>query len=320
MTDIVDELRARALQGRFNLEAADEIERLRAELSEQCRLLGMSGEREAKHLAQIAALEKERDDLRDQVGAWIKANAPGGWIDTMRAELAQHRAARIAYASEFDGDVDSIHENIRNLKKERDALAVKVPDEIERLRAELKDRETFIEGYREQSVEDVALYIEKLRTAELERDALRAELDALKGRKHLGTLHDDGYFLWREGQRPPASNYAGWSMKLYAHPVSADVPEGWLRAIDEALVVTHLGVANAEDSYEDAKRKLDALIGWHCDVVTDPAVNGGWKLVPVEILDRFPEINQNNYNHDDVCNLNAWGVELVLAAAPGAKS
>lgn len=69
MTDIVDELRARALQGRFNLEAADEIERLRAELSEQCRLLGMSGEREAKHLAQIAALEKERDDLRAKIDA-----------------------------------------------------------------------------------------------------------------------------------------------------------------------------------------------------------------------------------------------------------
>ena len=34
MTDIVDELRARALQGRFNLEAADEIERLRAEFVE----------------------------------------------------------------------------------------------------------------------------------------------------------------------------------------------------------------------------------------------------------------------------------------------
>ena len=66
MTDIVDELRARALQGRFNLEAADEIERLRAELSEQCRLLGMSGEREAKHLAQIATLEKERDALRSK--------------------------------------------------------------------------------------------------------------------------------------------------------------------------------------------------------------------------------------------------------------
>ena len=78
MTDIVDELRARALQGRFNLEAADEIERLRAELSEQCRLLGMSGEREAKHLAQIAALEKERDALRAKIEA-MERQEPAGY-------------------------------------------------------------------------------------------------------------------------------------------------------------------------------------------------------------------------------------------------
>ena len=38
------------------------------------------------------------------------------------------------------------------------------------------------------------------------------------------------------------------------------------------------------------------------------------KLVPVELIDRFPEINPNNYNHDDARTLNAWGVELVLAA------
>ena len=86
MTDIVDELRARALQGRFNLEAADEIERLRAELSEQCRLLGMSGEREAKHLAQIEALEKERDALRaelDALKAWkeeAEKQEPQAWM------------------------------------------------------------------------------------------------------------------------------------------------------------------------------------------------------------------------------------------------
>lgn len=36
--------------------AADELDQLRADLSEQCRLLGMSGEREAKHLAQIDRL------------------------------------------------------------------------------------------------------------------------------------------------------------------------------------------------------------------------------------------------------------------------
>ena len=172
-------------------------------------------------------------------------------------------------------------------------------------------------------------------------DAMRAELDALRGQKdealntlckvfHAGEEFEgpDGMImavdlaLWNEGceaiERLVGGEEDGASP--YARPVPApSVPGGWLRAIDEALVVTHLGVANAEDSYEDAKRKLDALIGWHCDVVTDPAVNGGWKLVPVEILDRFPEINQNNYNHDDVCNLNAWGVELVLAAAPEAK-
>lgn len=79
MTDIVAELRARAQQGRFNLEAADEIERLRAELSEQCRLLGMSAEREAKHLAQIAALEKERDALRAELDA-LKSQEPVAWL------------------------------------------------------------------------------------------------------------------------------------------------------------------------------------------------------------------------------------------------
>ena len=71
----------------------------------------------------------------------------------------------------------------------------------------------------------------------------------------------------------------------YAHAEEQSAPsfqEGWLRAIDEALVVTHLGVANAGDSYEDAKRKLNELICWHVDVAADPAVNGGFKLVPAD--------------------------------------
>lgn len=41
-------------------------------------------------------------------------------------------------------------------------------------------------------------------------------------------------------------------------------------------------------------------------------------VVAVEILDRFPEINPSNYNDEDVCALNNWGVEVVLAAAPEA--
>ena len=60
------------------------------------------------------------------------------------------------------------------------------------------------------------------------------------------------------------------------------IPDGWLRAIDEALIVAHIGVANESDTYEQAKSKLDSLICLHVNVATDPAVNGGWKLVPVE--------------------------------------
>jgi hypothetical protein len=40
----------------------------------------------------------------------------------------------------------------------------------------------------------------------------------------------------------------------------------------------------------------------------------GWRWVPAKLLDKFPEINTSNYDHDDACELNAWGIEVVLAA------
>ena len=57
---------------------------------------------------------------------------------------------------------------------------------------------------------------------------------------------------------------------------------GWMQAIDEAMVTTHLGTAEASDSYETAKRKLGELIDWHVAVALDGRVNGGYRLVPVE--------------------------------------
>ena len=65
------------------------------------------------------------------------------------------------------------------------------------------------------------------------------------------------------------------------HPQPA-IPDGWLRAVDEAMVCSHLGVADASDSYEVAKKKLNDLICWNVQVATDPSVNGGRQLVPVE--------------------------------------
>ena len=50
-----------------------------------------------------------------------------------------------------------------------------------------------------------------------ERDALRAKIEAMEKQEPVGTLHDDGCFVWRE-TAPHQSNYAGWKMALYALP------------------------------------------------------------------------------------------------------
>ncbi len=60
---------------------------------------------------------------------------------------------------------------------------------------------------------------------------------------------------------------------------------GWIRAIDEALVRADLGVANECDSYEEAKKKLNDLICWEIDVATDTLANGGYVLVPLDIVE-----------------------------------
>lgn len=43
-------------------------------------------------------------------------------------------------------------------------------------------------------------------------------------------------------------------------------PDGWIRAIDEALVCHHLDVANADDSYAIAKDKLNKLLCINQDI------------------------------------------------------
>ena len=97
-------------------------------------------------------------------------------------------------------------------------------------------------------------------------------------------------------------------------------PSGWLRAIDEALVVTHLGVANARDTYEQAKAKLDSLIGFHVDIAIEPAVNGGWKLVPIEPTKEMTQraCADHGYPHGGP-DVYARGYRSMLDAAPEAK-
>lgn len=96
---------------------------------------------------------------------------------------------------------------------------------------------------------------------------------------------------------------------------SITVPKGWLRAVDEEMVAAHLGVADASDDYATAKTKLNTLIAWHIEVATDPAVNGGWKLVPVmptgAILDVLCDSGIGEYD-DRLVDV----YQTMLAAAP----
>ena len=64
--------------------------------------------------------------------------------------------------------------------------------------------------------------------------------------------------------------------------LNTELSYGWLRACDEAMTSLHIGVANLSDSYASAKEKLRALINLHITIATDPSVNGGYKLVPIE--------------------------------------
>lgn len=58
---------------------------------------------------------------------------------------------------------------------------------------------------------------------------------------------------------------------------------GWAAAADRELVAAELGVAKIDDSMDAATAKLRELIDWHVSAATDPAVNGGYVLVPVAV-------------------------------------
>lgn len=56
----------------------------------------------------------------------------------------------------------------------------------------------------------------------------------------------------------------------------------WQLAVDHELVTAHLGIAADGVTREEAAKRLGELIDWHVKVATDPAVNGGFRLMPVQ--------------------------------------
>ena len=85
----------------------------------------------------------------------------------------------------------------------------------------------------------------------------------------------DGLGKWQYHDGPPNPSHLARNVQaLFLHPTPDPQPVGWLRAVDEEMVCAHLGVAEAEDSYETAKKKLASLIQWHIAVAMDPSIGG----------------------------------------------
>ena len=125
--------------------------------------------------------------------------------------------------------------------------------------------------------EEVAALLDRLEAAEKERDELRARIEAKERQEPAGWIGRgprDGRIEFST-HRPAPSVMRDFNVKpLYLAPgaqPAPSIPDGWLRAIDEALVVAHIGVANASDTYEQAKVKLNNLICFHTDIAADAA-------------------------------------------------
>lgn len=79
---------------------------------------------------------------------------------------------------------------------------------------------------------------------------------------------------------------------LFTHPTTERrVPDGWLRAMDEAMVGSHLGVADESDSYEVAKKKLNDLICWNINGI----LRGADKVMRLEACHNKPRPQTEAY-------------------------
>ena len=61
-----------------------------------------------------------------------------------------------------------------------------------------------------------------------------AVMEVLGKQEPVGTLYDDGCFVWRE-TAPHQSNYAGWKMALYALPGAQNAPSVPDDVIEQAV-------------------------------------------------------------------------------------
>ncbi len=95
-------------------------------------------------------------------------------------------------------------------------------------------------------------------------------------------------------EQPQESTHSADCYKWHHECAKAEVERlrernPWKDAIDHELVQ----IESAADSYDDPAKALNDLIHWHVCVATDPKVNGGFALVPVEAGSALQRMGDN---------------------------
>jgi len=112
----------------------EECERLKSELSESARLLGMGSEREARLMAQVEELKRENDKLSQIAFDEIASHAATkGTLDGAESENAKLRAVLTAAGEELRESIDVFHDEFCGSYTCKCGKSPKVLKEIEEI-------------------------------------------------------------------------------------------------------------------------------------------------------------------------------------------
>jgi len=105
----------------------------------------------------------------------------------------------------------------------------------------------------------------------------------------------------------------------------AEKAEAWKTAVIDALIVNHI-YSNEHET--NPRKAISDLIAWETKIALDSSVSSdaanliklGAKetkaqmAILVEVIKEFPELNPNNFDHEDVLKLNNWGIAVFQEA------
>ena len=129
---------------------------------------------------------------------------------------------------------------------------------------------------------------------------------------------------WRPHIRDAIEEITRLRGALAAPSVPSGEPVAWVRAIDEALVCSHLDVADQSDDYATAKRKLNNLLAYEQSIgayfASPQPAPAGWRLVPETPTPAMLEVGATHCGTGMMGDTEeAWRVyRAMLCCAPAA--